>query len=229
MLTACPIPEKHIIMKQALLFPVILLSLASCSKHRLNGSGDTVTETREVGSFSRIEASGSEEVEVLWATERRVEVTGYRNLVNEYNTNVSGGTLRLRFDNDTWNVRNNNLRVRVYTPSLEELRASGSGDVTVVANRPLGIREAEVTGSGSVSISQPAVEELTLRVTGSGELHARDAAAEDVNAETTGSGSIETTVSENLDAKITGSGDIDYWGSPRVNTRITGSGEVRGH
>ena len=216
-------------MNKAILLPVLLLSLASCSKNRLNGSGDTITETRDVSSFTRIEASGSEEVEVLWASERRVEVSGYRNLVNEYKTNVSGGTLRLRYDSDTWNVRNNNLRVRVYTPSLEELHASGSGNVTVIANGALGLREAEVTGSGNVSISQPAVNALQLRVTGSGELNARDASAKDVEAETTGSGSIETTATEELDAKITGSGNIDYWGSPRVNTRITGSGEVRSH
>jgi hypothetical protein len=158
-------------MNKAILLPVLLLSVASCSKNRLNGSGDTVTETRDVSSFTRIEASGSEEVEVLWASERRVEVTGYRNLVDEYNTNVSGGTLRLRYDSDTWNVRNNNLRVRVYTPSLKELHASGSGDVTVIANGALGLREAEVTGSGSISISQPQVSSLTLRATGSGELH----------------------------------------------------------
>jgi hypothetical protein len=216
-------------MKKAFLLPVLLVSLASCSKNRLNGSGDTVTETRDVSSFSRIEASGSEEVEVLWASERRVEVSGYRNLVDEYKTNVSGGTLRLRYDDDTWNVRNNNLRVRVYTPSLEELRASGSGDVTVMPNGALGLRKAECTGSGSVSISQPPVNKLTLQVTGSGEMQARDASAKYVDAETTGSGSIETTATEELDAEITGSGDIDYWGSPRVNTRVTGSGHVRGH
>jgi len=215
-------------MKSAILLSSLLF-LAACSKETLRGRGDTITETRDVSAFSRIEASGSEEVEIIWAAERRVEVTGYRNLVDEYKTDVGGGTLRLRYENDVWNVRNNNLRVRVFTPSLEELRASGSGDVTVLASSAPGLAEAECTGSGNVSIAQPAVNSLKLRVTGSGEMHARSAPAEHIDAETTGSGSIESTASETLDAKITGSGNIHYWGSPRVNADVTGSGAVRGH
>ncbi len=208
------------------LLPFLLL-LASCSKESLKGSGDTITESRNLSPFSRIEATGSEEVEVLWAPDRRVEVTGYRNLVAEYDTEVRGSTLRLRFDDDVWNVRRNNIHVRVYTPALDELQASGSGDVEVLANNALNLRSVEATGSGNISISQPAVDDLTLRVTGSGKIAARDAAAKRVDAKTTGSGAIETTAVDVLHAEITGSGDIRYWGTPRVTSEITGSGRVQ--
>ena len=216
-------------MKQTLLLSALLLTLASCSKNKLNGSGDTVTDTRNVSSFSRIEASGSEEVEILYSSERRVEVSGYRNLVDEFETTVSGNTLRLRYDDDNWNIRNNNIRVRVYTPSLEELSASGSGDVTVLNSGALNLRKAEGSGSGDITIAQPQVANLTLRLTGSGKMLARDASAKEVDAKTTGSGAIEVSVTEELDAEITGSGNIDYWGKPRVNAKVSGSGEVRGH
>jgi hypothetical protein len=216
-------------MKQTVLFSALLLSFASCNKESVRGSGDTITETRTVSSFNRIELSGAESLEVIPGNSVRVEVTGYRNLIDDYETSVSGGTLKLRFDRDVINVRNNNLSVRVYTPSLEGVELHGSGEVKVLGNGDLGLRHAEINGSGEMEISQPESSGRALEISGSGKILARNAAARNVRAEINGSGDIETTATNELDATINGSGKVHYWGGARVKTDISGSGEVVGH
>jgi hypothetical protein len=216
-------------MKNTVLASALLLGFASCSKEALRGSGDTVTETRTVSSFSRVELSGAEELEVLHGNDVRVEVSGYRNLVSDYETSVSGGTLELRFDRDVINVRNNNLRVRIYTPDLEAVSLEGSGKVRVLGNGDIHLSHAEINGSGEITVSQPAVANREFEINGSGKIFARDAAAEHVDAEINGSGDIEVTATGTLDATINGSGKIKYWGGATLKTNISGSGEVEGN
>ncbi|RYE20285.1 MAG: hypothetical protein EOP51_18155, partial [Sphingobacteriales bacterium] len=84
----------------------ILLTATSCGKQRLRGSGDSGSETRAVSNFTSVEADGSTPVEVYPSTEDKVVVTGYKNLIGVYETNVSGGTLKLKFKDDYINIRN---------------------------------------------------------------------------------------------------------------------------
>ena len=216
-------------MKHTVLLSAVFLSLASCSKEALRGSGDSVTETRTVSSFSRIELSGAEQLEVLHGNDVRVEVSGYRNLVSDYETSVSGSTLKLRFDRDVINVRNNNLHVRVYTPDLDAVSLEGSGKILVLGNGDIHLRHAEINGSGEITVSQPTATEREFVINGSGKIFARDAAGENVDAEINGSGDVEVTAFRTLDATINGSGKIRYWGGATLKTNISGSGKVEGH
>lgn len=216
-------------MKKVFLFPILILSLASCSKESLRGSGDTITETRTIGSFTDVELSGSGDMEVIPSNERRVEITGYRNLVSEYETEVKGGTLKCGFDNDVMNVRNNNIRVRLYTPDLGGVTLNGSGEISVLSNGDLGLVDATINGSGEITVSQPEAANRDFEINGSGKIFARDAAGKSVRTEINGSGEIETTAYDNLDVRISGSGKVLYWGDPRITTNIDGSGEVKGH
>lgn len=216
-------------MKQTLLYSAILLSFASCSKESLRGSGDTVTETRTVSSFSRVELSGAEELEVPYAADVRVEVSGYRNLVSDYETTVNGSTLKLKFDKDVWNVRNNNLTVRIYTPDLDAVSLEGSGKITVMNNGDIHLHGAEINGSGDITVSQPTATARKFEINGSGKIFARDASGADVDAEINGSGNIEVTATKTLNATVNGSGTVEYWGGVKVTTNISGSGEVEGH
>ena len=61
----------------------------------IKGSGDAVTEERDVGSFKRIESSGSADIFVTIGDELSVKVTLDDNLIDLIETKVRGKTLKI--------------------------------------------------------------------------------------------------------------------------------------
>jgi len=218
-------------MKQ--LTTILLLSatgivFSSCHKHSIKGDGSVTSETRNVSSFHTVCANGDVEVRIHQSTDERVVVTGYSNLIPVYKTKVKDGKLTLEFEDGYWNVRNNNIRVDVYTNELSGVDLNGSGDIYVGAGIDGESLHAEINGSGEIEIASNTYDDLSLKVNGSGEIRARDAEADNADARISGSGKITLTVHNYLNAKISGSGTIDYSGNPeRVDTEVSGSGKIR--
>lgn len=206
------------------------LALTSCNKKPIRGEGSTRSDTRKLADFNAISANGSSNVDVIASNENKVVVTGYENLIPVYETDVRNGTLTLEFDSKYINVRNNNIRVTVYTDGFSSFHINGSGDGKIGANINTTELEAEINGSGDISVSFGNYNKIRNRVNGSGSINSKDAVGRDVFAEISGSGDIDVTATNYLSAHISGSGTIDYWGNPEgVDTDISGSGKVRKH
>lgn len=205
-----------------------IIAFSSCSKHRIKGEGSIVSETRSVSGFSGISLNGSEDVEVIPSNENKVIVSGYQNLVPVFKTKVSGSTLNLEFEHSYFNVRNNNIKVTVYTNGISKLDINGSGNITLRDSLKTDRLRMEINGSGNIYTYNNYIENVELDINGSGNINARNTTGRYVYAEVSGSGDAEITVKEKLDVKISGSGEIKYWGNPSsVNTDISGSGKVR--
>jgi hypothetical protein len=201
---------------------------SSCHKNSIKGEGPVTTDSRSVSSFHAVEANGEVDVEVHPSATNRVVVTGYHNLVPVYRTRVQEGRLVLEFEDSYWNVRNNNIKVDVYAEELTDVRINGSGDTYVEAGVKGENMNAEINGSGNITIGDNSYQDMTLNVNGSGDIDARSARTETADADISGSGNIRLTVHNYLNARISGSGTIDYWGHPeRVDTEVTGSGRIR--
>lgn len=217
-------------MKRIISLSIVLSTLvfASCSKTRLRGEGSVLSETRQVEAFTRVEANGSTDVEILPATSNSVVVTGYQNLIPAYDTRVSNGKLVLEFKRDYINVRNNNIKVTVYTTGISGIYLNGSGNYKVRTGIKTNSMNGEINGSGKISFDKNEFKEATYHINGSGEIDARSAEVENVTAKISGSGDIDLTATKTLSTKISGSGSIDYWGNPgSVSTDVDGSGKVR--
>jgi hypothetical protein len=218
-------------MKQAatvILMASSIMLFSSCYKNSIKGEGTVTSDTRSVPSFSSVAANGDVDVEIHASETDKVIVTGYQNLVPVYKTKVRDGRLTLEFEDQYWNVRNNNIKVDVYTRDVDGVIMNGSGDIYVGADAAAENMNAEINGSGNITISTNNCHEMNLKVNGSGDINARSAHAENSDVRISGSGDIKLTVHSYLDAHITGSGNIDYWGNPeRVDTEISGSGKIR--
>ena len=216
--------------KRITLFAALIacIAITSCTKKFIKGEGHVVTETRSLAEIDAVELNGSEDLQIISSTENKVEITGYHNLVPLYESYVRNGRLILQMDDDYINVRNNNIRVKLYTTGVNGIRINGSGDV--VAGDNIGIQmSTTVNGSGNISFGDNHFTSLDITVNGSGAIDARRAESETVYADISGSGDIDVSVTKYLNAKISGSGTIDYWGNPTdgVDTEISGSGKVR--
>jgi hypothetical protein len=219
----------------------------SCEKASIIGSGSTTTESRNVSSFTGVQAEGSTDVEIVKGTQQKVEVSGYKNLVDIYEAYVQNGTLVLKFRNDFSNFRNNNVRVRIEIPQLSSVGLNGSGNVSVqnFTNNNLTSTvngsgnlaffnltgtnlSSTVNGSGDVASANCTFDQLYTRVSGSGKIRAAQILSKNADASVSGSGTIELTAAQKLKARISGSGEIRYHGNPAsTDIEISGSGKVK--
>lgn len=239
-------------MKTSSLLPLLTASgallLSGCGKSGLGptirGEGASVTETRRLGSFSRVEVATDAELVISQGPQQEVRVEGQRNILNILDTDVSGG--KLRVETGRYNLRSHEpIRVLVTVPALTDVRLSSNGSIRSTEAWSAGDFVVEDTGSGSVELALGQVQRLRTRVTGSGpvtlsgaagthtanltgsgELRSYQLSTRSTDLTATGSGRSYVRVAERLDVKLTGSGSAYYKGQPSVTQRTTGSGRV---
>ncbi len=201
--------------------------IVSCSKESITGSGNTITETRTVPYFNKVQLNGSRNVTIIYAPNQLVAVEGYENLVPLYETYVSNQTLYLEFDDQVNRVKNNNINIKIEMPAIEGLTINGSGKGSINGNfQTQNILDLFVNGSGNISTGNFQLNNLIARVNGSGDIRT-NALANNADVKVTGSGSISLVSLNDLKAVVDGSGKIEYAGNPlNVQTHISGSGRI---
>lgn len=211
---------------------------------RLAGSGNVVTDVRDVTSFDEIEINDNFDVVIEVGRPRLVKITGDDNLVEVVETVVRGD--RLRVDTDySLRASREDVQVIIHVPELKSLHSSGSSDVAaygvetldfdiqvsgssdLTAEGEVEALDVQVSGSGEVRFAGSA-KSVRANVSGSGEIDLVDAPAREAAVHVSGSGEVDLAVSELLDATVTGSGEVHYLGSPRVRSHVSGSGSVHG-
>jgi Putative auto-transporter adhesin, head GIN domain len=214
-------------MKKICILPILfLIALTGCFKERIIGGGTTTSEKRSIaGTFTEIRIEGSANVKVRQGDSIEVMVKDFPNLLPFIRTTVSGNTLVVDIQSDTW-ISNSVAEVTVTLPKLTGLEISGSGDIGSVNNltcEDLGIL---ISGSGDISLAGKG-KKMNAKISGSGDVKTFDFICDDIKASVTGSGNMDLNAVKTLDATISGSGDITYKGTPSVNAQVTGSGRVR--
>jgi hypothetical protein len=192
----------------------------------VHGSGNIKTESRDVGSFDRVQSRGSIDVEIAVGKQASVTVEADDNILSLIRTDVRGGALIIDSQSN-FSSRHSPL-VHITTPSLQALQVSGSGDSDIAgaSGDQLLIR---IEGSGDVRASG-SVKSLRLRIEGSGDARLGDLNTDQADVEIDGSGDADLAVASSLDATVNGSGDVHYSGNPaHVTTRVHGSGEIERH
>ncbi len=203
-----------------------LVTIGDCNPNAIHGSGNIKTESRSVGSFSKIDLTGSPDVEVVVGSDTSLTVTTDDNILPVIETTVDGDTLNIG-SKQSYST-SHGVNVKITVPALNGVSISGSGDIHV-AGLKAGDMHVNVTGSGDVTLKGDA-DRLRAQITGSGDVHAADLSAKDVHVTVTGSGDATVRASEQLDATVTGSGDVRYYGNPpQVRKNITGSGDISAH
>ena len=86
--------KRHMILAVAL----TALLLSGCTLAGVRGSGDLVTESRQVSDFDRVALSGSGQVVITQGAEEGLSVEADDNLMQYVRTEVSGRTLELGLD-----------------------------------------------------------------------------------------------------------------------------------
>lgn len=214
-------------MKQLILISLLALIIfsSSCtSDDTIIGSGNLITETRDVDVFSKVSSEGVFEVTITQGSSQSVEILADDNIMNRVKTKVVNNELHLYLEEDS-NYSGITIEATISTTVLKGILNSGVGNMQVSNLDESEAFSIENFGTGNIIIDGTATD---LRVVneGTGDISAFDLFVENCSIEIEGSGSVETNCSDNLDVTIVGSGSVFYKGNPSINTSITGSGSV---
>jgi len=203
---------------------VALLLCISCSKEdQFKGSGNIVSENREVVTFTRVDSSSSINVIISQGNIQDVQVASDDNIINEVKTIVENGILKIGLG--AGNYIDVTITVSITIPNLEGIENIGSGNITISNFEAVANLDINNTGSGTIVLSGSSTA-LTINNSGSGAYRGFDFSVENGMVINTGSGDCEISATESLTGSNSGSGSVFYKGSATIDITNTGSGQV---
>jgi len=212
-------------MKRVIFFALItLFTLTACIVVR--GSGDVVTEERNVSGFDRVELHGSGKLILAQGSAEALTVEAEDNLMKYIETDVRGNTLMLGFEDGVIVQTRKPIIFYLTMVDIAGVDVSGTGDVEA-ARVETDRLDIGISGSGSVDIAGQSTEQ-TVRINGSGKYNANEMESEITTIDVSGSGEAAVWVTDQLTVDISGSGDVQYYGNPRIMQEISGSGSIEG-
>jgi hypothetical protein len=189
----------------------------------VRGSGDIVTEVREVSGFTEVRIEGSGDVIVDVGESESLTIEADDNLLELIATSVSGSRLVIEFDEP---LRPSEAIVyRIGVIEFDKVTVAGSADV-VAPNLACGTFSVSVAGSGSFDLGGTC-DALDVSIAGSGDVDASELAVARADVSIAGSGDVLVNATDALDVSIAGSGEVEYLGEPAIEIDISGSGDVR--
>jgi Putative auto-transporter adhesin, head GIN domain len=197
-------------------------ALVACSG--TTGSGNVVSESRNVSGFTKIDLTGAGEVTIDQNGTEALTIEAEDNLMPKVTSEVVDGTLRLGERSNLISLTKP-VKYRVSVKDLTGLMISGSGTVTAakITSSRLAV---DINGSGRVTAGGT-VENQDLMISGSGDYQAKDLQTKITTVKISGSGDAAVSVSDSLDIQMSGSGKLTYYGNPpQVTQQISGSGRV---
>jgi hypothetical protein len=218
------------------LLPVVLAT----SAFAVTGSGVKLTETRKISDFTEIEVSDGVTLEVKkGATSLTIE--GDDNIVPLYTTEVVGGVLKIKRKERGIIRTKKDLVVRVSTPALKRIDASGGVNATLdsVTDRAfaatlsggvelnakgLDLDTLDLEASGGVNVrAAGSAKNAKLHTSGGVELHARELKVAAVDVDASGGCTLEVTARESITGEISGGVGVTVYGNP-PKSRVKASG-----
>ncbi|HEX6021667.1 MAG TPA: head GIN domain-containing protein [Solirubrobacter sp.] len=208
-------------MRAAPLIPVALgaLLVGGCG---LRDDGPRTTQTRDLAAFTRIHNRASVDVRLRVGAPQTLRVVAGENVIDDVATEVSDGTLEIRFDNDGWGE--SDVAIEATVPSLAGIESSGSGEIDVdgVTGDAFHVRS---DGSAEIDVDG-AVARVALELNGSGNADLAGLAARFASVRVRGSGDADVRADQRLQIDVDGSGDVRYYGQPELSQHVDGSGDV---
>lgn len=216
-------------------------------------SPETITETRDVQNFNRVDLRSFGTVEIVQGESESLTIEADQELLPKIQTEVRDGTLivdigrdwlekifsgllilgdqRVHYHLKVKDIQTLRLSGRFEAHS-EAIRAdrlalaiSGSGKIRIDSLQT-GKLDVDVSGHGSLDLSGQAVEQ-DIQISGSGEYHALDLQSGKAGVRISGSGEAEVWTTDKLEVRISGAGKVLYRGRPSISQSISGAGRIQ--
>ena len=215
---------KTLLITLAVIIIIIFFIKNNLTKNNIQGSGNIISESRELNNFTSIILLGSIDVNIKTSESNNCVVVADDNLIPYIKTEVVNNKLNISL-NESY-ASEEKLVVNINTPNYDEVSLSGSGNINILdfKNNNLSLN---ISGSGNIT-GNGEVETLVVKINGSGNLMSKEIKSKFATITINGSGDAEVFASDSISAKINGSGNIEYFGNPEiVDSIINGSGDIK--
>ena len=220
----------------------IVVDLNGCGRETVKGSGDVVTEERQLPEFKTIKLKGIGRVVLTQSQTHSIAIQTDDNIMPLIETKVHADQLVISQGN--YNLRPTALAFNVSVAHLKGIAISGSGEVIAKSRFVSEDFYAKISGSGDMALELDVKDLQTdisgsgsmnlagqtnrheAKISGSGKINALEMPARNVSLKVSGSGDCKVNATETLDARISGAGDVTYTGHPRITSKISGSGKL---
>lgn len=229
-------------MKQVILLLSVFFVLSSCDY--TSGSGNVVTENRQVADFRGIKVSSGFEVEVKIGSSQEVRIEADDNVMAHIKTEVSGNTLIIKMEG-IQSISNAHLKAYITTPDLNSIDVSGGvnlkvldvikGDGKVIFNASGGAEieaeietlavEADASGGAAVKLTGK-TKNYTADASGGGRIKSADLLSETTVVSASGGGDADVYGSITINAKANSGGSVKYRGQGELKKEENGGGSV---
>jgi hypothetical protein len=209
------------------LFVMLLLItplFAGCIHHdQVVGSNNRQRQKREISAFKSISTEGAYEIQVVSQQALGLEIEGDDNILPLISTDVTSGVLRIK------SIRSISTKqpivVKITTPDLEGVSASGAGSIEVsgVKNERFLI---DSSGAPSIRVSGE-TKKVEIEANGAGRVDAHRLRAAIGSVEANGVAKIEVNATDELNVSVSGPASVTYSGSPKLNKSVNGPGSVQ--
>jgi hypothetical protein len=211
------------------------------------GSGNIITESRQVRDFNRVLLASVGRVIITQGPIESLTIEAEDNVMPYVEVEVKHDTLVLDFDPDTYasDIRpTRDITFRVTMREVAGLALSGVGSIEAAALRS-GRLEIDLSGAGRIRVGSCSancvavairgagnvtlagkVREQIVDVTGTGNYVAPDLDSRTAAVAVTGCGCATLRTHDSLMATVSGTGEIAYYGDPAVAQVVSGAGKV---
>ena len=189
----------------------------------LKASGNTITDSRDVGNFTSIENTIPADVFISQGALEAVRIEAQSNVLEELKTVVTNNRLSIRLDRCFDELEN--IKIYITIPEIEGLILTGVGKMETVNEVDLSALDVSLTGVGNFEL-RGMVNHIDIRLSGVGNVNAFELLSDSCDINITGVGDTRITVRDELNVTISGIGTVFYKGSPVINSVITGEGSV---
>lgn len=211
------------------------------------GSGNVITETRNVGEFTAIEVDYPAQVIITQGDQASVKIEAEDNVLPGLKTQIRSNTLEIFYKVEGGKRVNPRkmVKITIVVKDLKDVEFNSAGELSlegITAND----LDVSISGAGNVRLNEIDVKNLAVGLSGAGNATASGAAENlrliisgfgsfnggDLHSKTaavtlSGAGSVTTWVDEKLDALISGAGSVNYYGAADVTKNISGAGNVK--
>ena len=236
--------KKNIIWLIGLTLVLLTACVNPFQNTRINGSGNVVSEERQVFGFKYVVLEGMGDMEIIVGDTESLTIEAEDNIISRIESYVSGDTLHIGFERFFSIIPTKGITYTLTVKDLNGIEVSGYGDVYILELTTDHL-DVEVSGGGWIAIDNLNADELNVKLSGAGDFDISGAVkkqeislsgagsykAEDLRSEfaeidISGAGSAQLWVTDRLDVNLSGVGSLQYYGEADVNQNISGVGKV---
>ncbi len=191
----------------------------------VRGSGNVVTEARDVSGFSTVILQGFGDVNIDVTGSESLSITADENFMSYLVTEVRGDTLYIHTEPEVAFTNITALDFDITAADLEAVELQGAGDIDV-RNLDTDTWRVRLPGAGQITAAGRAAEQ-SIELLGAGSYEAENLESEVATVTSSGAGSAVVWATDELDVTINGIGTVQYIGNPVVTQEINGLGTVQ--